>query len=277
MSRGPDFEQPPVEEVALSVQYAPLPGMTTAHVAQYWESVRDRFPRWEEASPIEPTVELFGVPKIGLPRFAFSVEGGILPHRALFVDAHSVELVQVQRDRFVRNWRRRPDATEYPRYPVLRDRFQADFGEFLSFLGRQGLAGPEINQCEVTYVNHIVPGGGWQRHGDVHRVLTTISGELSDEFLPEPETIEATFRYVFFWPGSEESAGRLHVAVRPVYRVSDDTPLLAITLTARGRPRGNDVASVTAWMDVGHDFLVHGFASMTTPEMHRLWGRRDVH
>lgn len=87
-------------EVAVSVQFAPLQAMTTAHVAHYWESIRDRFPGWTEARPIDQVVEMFGAPRFELTRFAFNIEG-VVPHRGLFQDAAGAELVQVQRDRFL--------------------------------------------------------------------------------------------------------------------------------------------------------------------------------
>ncbi|MEZ4323485.1 MAG: TIGR04255 family protein [Myxococcota bacterium] len=274
---SPDFTHPPVVEVALSVQFAPLQAMTTAHVAHYWESIRDRFPGWTEARPIDQVVEMFGAPRFGLPRFAFNIEGGVVPHRALFQDAAGAELVQVQRDRFVRNWRRHTaDGAEYPRFPTLRKKFEADLDKFIDFSVGQDLGVPEFNQCEITYVNHLPAGEGWARQGEVHKVLGILGRQSSDDFLPEPENVEATFRYVFPWPDEREPAGRLHVKVSPMHRLADGAPLIAVTLTARGRPRGTDAAAALRWMDVGHDFLVNAFASMTRPEMHKLWGRSDV-
>ncbi len=274
--KGPDFERPPVEEVALSVQFAPLRGLTTAHVARYWESVRDRFPSWKEAPPIEAAVELFGAPLVGMPKFEFRVEGGLIPNRALFEAASGGELVQVQRDRFVRNWRRREGTTEYPRFPALRKSFRDDLDGFRAFLTGAGLSSVEGNQCEITYVNHLPAGEGWAKHGDVGAVIGPLSGPTSDSGLPVPETVEATFRYRFQWPGEDEPAGRLHVQVAPVHRIQDGLPMLKVVLTARGRPRSPDTDQVLAWFDVAHDFLVSAFASLTTPTMHKHWGRRDV-
>jgi uncharacterized protein (TIGR04255 family) len=273
--QGPDFRQPPVEEVALSMQFAAIDALTTAHVARYWESVRRKFPRWMEARPIETAVELFGASRVGVPRFDFAFESGVIPHRALFEDEPGTELVQVQRDRFVRNWRRLGDSIEYPRYATLRERFREDLNGFVAFLEAQGLEAPIANQCEVTYVNHLPVGAGWDRYGQVDRVFRNLANEASDDALGEPETVEATLRYVFPWPGSPEPAGRLHVQIRPAQRFADGAPILAATLTARGRPRGTDTDSVIGWLDVGHDFLVRSFAAMTTRQMHEIWGRRD--
>jgi len=274
--QGPDFERPPIEEVALSVQFAPLRGLTTAHLARYWESVRDQFPSWREAAPIPAAVELFGAPLMATPKFELRVEGGVVPNRALFEGASGGEWVQVQRDRFARNWRRREGSHEYPRFPALRARFGDDLRAFRDFVTTSGLPDLEINQCEITYVNLLTAGEGWSQHGDVGAVISPLSGATSDGRLPLPESVDATFRYLFVWPGEAEPAGRLHVHVTPVHRIVDGEPMLKVVLTARGRPRGTDVAQASSWLEVGHDFLVRAFTSLTTPTMHQRWGRRDA-
>ncbi|MEQ1570314.1 MAG: TIGR04255 family protein [Myxococcota bacterium] len=271
MEESPHFTRPPVEEVAMSVQFTPLTALTTAQVARYWEGVRERFPRWNEAPPIDAVVEMFGAPKLDMPRFILTVEGGVLPHRALFENELGTELVQVQRDRFVRNWRRHGNPIEYPRYKALRERFKADLDGFIVYASEGGLGVPAPNQCEITYVNHIPAGEGWQSHSDLHRVFRPLR-----ESAPRPENIDMTLNYVFPWPGEELPAGRLHVQITSVHRVSDGVPLIAATLVARGRPRSQNSAGVLQWLDVGHAFLVDTFASLTTIDMHKLWGRQDV-
>ena len=148
-----------------------------------------------------------------------------------------------------------------------------DLNQFSAFLLEDGFSNRDANQCEITYVNHLPAGEEWSRHGEVGNVVGPLPGRTSDDFLPEPESVEAPFRYVFRWPGSEEPAGRLHVQVGSVHRVADGPPMLKVLLTARGRPRGAGTDDVLEWLDVGHDFLVRGFASLTTENMHRRWGR----
>jgi len=73
----PDFEHPPVVEVALSVQFEPLL-LETRHVADLWEKCRSEFPEWQDQPPIAPAFEFFGQGAINTratrarPKTAFS-------------------------------------------------------------------------------------------------------------------------------------------------------------------------------------------------------------
>lgn len=60
----PSYENPPVVEVALSVQFEPIKALRTPQLGLLWQEFRDRFPVIEEHPPLEPVIERFG----GLPR-----------------------------------------------------------------------------------------------------------------------------------------------------------------------------------------------------------------
>ncbi len=51
---GPEFDRPPVEEVALSVAFEPLQGVSTRLLSELWALWRDELPVWEDA-PSAPT------------------------------------------------------------------------------------------------------------------------------------------------------------------------------------------------------------------------------
>lgn len=104
----PDFGQPPVVEVALSVQFEPLP-LQTKHLALLWEKCRAEFPEWQDHAPIPPAFESFGS---GLFNARFRTTPLV---RALFRNRAGTELKQYQDDRFVRNWTKAADAPTYPR------------------------------------------------------------------------------------------------------------------------------------------------------------------
>ena len=55
----PNFDNPPVVETALSVQFGPLPLLKTAHLGLLWSDYREAFPRSEERPPLDPVVEQF--------------------------------------------------------------------------------------------------------------------------------------------------------------------------------------------------------------------------
>ena len=151
----PNFEGPPVVEVALGVQFEPLAKLDGPWIARFWlEHVRDRFPEWIEAPALPPVIEWFGIP--GQPRgVMFRLGQGAVANRAVFHDASQTGLLQLQQDRFVRNWRKVGDGHAYPRYESIRDSFALEVSQLRRFLTENQIGELVPNQCEVTYVNHI--------------------------------------------------------------------------------------------------------------------------
>ncbi|MCH7839452.1 MAG: hypothetical protein IID38_04355, partial [Planctomycetes bacterium] len=60
----PDFSDPPVVEVALSVQFDSLKKLRTPQLGLLWREFRDRFPVTEEHAPLDAVVERFGAPRV---------------------------------------------------------------------------------------------------------------------------------------------------------------------------------------------------------------------
>jgi uncharacterized protein (TIGR04255 family) len=183
-------------------------------------------------------------------------------------------LIQVQQDRFVFNWRKSDGSVEYPRYEKVREAFLREIEVFERFLGREGLGRISPNQCEITYVNIIESENAWKHHGELGAVLTAINEEPQSSVLPKREEIRAAWRYVM---RNQQGMpiGRLHVVAEPVFRRSDDLPMLHLRLTARGEPVDRNMDGVTRFLDLGREWIVRGFASITTPAMHEIWGRRS--
>jgi hypothetical protein len=126
----------------------------------------------------------------------------------------------------------------------------------------------------VTYINHLESGKGWERHGQLDEALAVWSSRLSDDFLPEPEDTRFAVRYVI--PDAEGNpAGRLHVNLQPAYRRADGKAILALELTARGRPLTGGAEGALQFLDLGHEWVVRGFTSITTTRMHEIWERRE--
>jgi uncharacterized protein (TIGR04255 family) len=267
----PDFADPPVVEVALSVQIEPLAQLSTQDLAVYWLEVlgKDNY-KWREAVAIPSAFEWFGIPQQP-PSIEFSVQHLETPppHRALFLNPDETHLLQLQRDRFVRNWRKGREP--YPRYEFIRTSFREQFERLCKFIEDRKLGSCVPNQCEVTYVNHIPWGRDGQPSENLSEVITMWTAETSDSFLGKPEQVDLAARYVITDAG--RPIGRLHVAANPRYRADDLQPILALTLTARGRPE-EGMDGMMKFMELGHEQIVRGFASITTLAMHKKWGRR---
>ena len=267
----PDFEGPPVVEVAMGVQFEPLP-LTAAHLGLLWQKYRDRLPLLEERPPLDQVVERFGV-RQRPPRSKITLFEQAPPTRLWLSSESGDELVQVQRDRFIFNWRKGEDDREYPRYEAVARNFRSTFATFSAFLKEQDAPVPKPTQCEVTYINHILPVDGvWTSHAEAAKAVTLV-GAARGSFLPDPEDVRVAARFIIKDSGGSP-VGRLHAVVEPRFLVRDDRPLLFLQLTARGRPLGEGLDGAEAFIDLGREWIVNGFLDVTTPEMHSVWGRR---
>jgi hypothetical protein len=262
------FAAPPVAETILGVQFAPLRKLTAPYQGLFWNKVRRRYPVQEVHAPMAPMQREVFTGEVRIPTVSVQVtsEPDV---RCWYIDQTGTQLIQIQRDRFVRNWRKRPPHDAYPSYDDLRPRFEQDWGLFLDFLLEEELGQADVDLCEVTYINHVELGlGGWNALGDLHRVLAIVGEPRERTYLPRPEMFVMNSAFVM-----GEGLGRLHVSTQPAIRRHDRKQVLQLTLSARGTPRTARTEDILQWFDMGHEWIVQGFADITTPEMHQLWRR----
>ena len=169
----PDFKNPPLAEVVLGVQFSDLTGYRTQHAGLLWERhFRRDFPECVERPPIEAVFETFGAVSVGPPSLKVQVleaPGPIIP-RLWFINDDNTELIQMQADRFLHNWRSEQKAP-YPRYEPIREHFFQELEIVESFLDGEKIGSLEPNQCEVTYVNHIALADGTDPWTQLHRIF----------------------------------------------------------------------------------------------------------
>ena len=155
MKSLPVYQKPPVVEVALGVQFETIEALHAAQLGSVWQAFRKRFPKSEEHPPLESAFEKFGTKPEKERGVRFEVLTALPTPRLWFLNESGNELVQVQQNRFIRNWRKRTDSDEYPRYRHIRECFRKDFEIFRSLIDREQWGAIEPDQCEVTYVNVI--------------------------------------------------------------------------------------------------------------------------
>src|SRR5436190_301234 len=102
----PEFEQPPVNEVVFGLQFQPLQKLRAAHLGKYWQRISERYPHTEEQVPVPHLIEN---PSAALSRPAeveIEVGFGAVPlvPRCWYLAETKLQLIQVQNDRFLRNW-----------------------------------------------------------------------------------------------------------------------------------------------------------------------------
>ena len=267
----PDFDLPPVTEMTLGLQFPPVPGLSAAHLALFWGGIRDRYPVAQEQAPLDPAEEPES-PLLGQPGIRVEMMSMPGPARLWFLTSDGSELVQIQADRFIRNWRRLSPDVQYPRYEPLRESFVADFEAFANFLASERMPAVAPSLCEVTYINHIAAdvGNVFHGHDDVARV---VNWGVCAVGLPPLEDFRASQRHVLRDPDGT-FRGRLYIGLEPVRRVSDGVAAFALTLTARGAPKEPTFGAALELLDRGRREIVEAFAAVTTPQMHELWKRR---
>jgi uncharacterized protein (TIGR04255 family) len=267
----PDFDQPPVIEVVLGVQFTPIDHFSLPHFGLFWTKVRKDYPEFVTQPPLPPVIEGFepGNPA-SLTTFQIGLEVNPEPDvRGWYIDSTKTRLMQVQKDRFIYNWRKVQFNEIYPHYENIEPKFKEEWKRFSAFLQEEKLNLPEITQSEVTYVNHLEIGKGWKSFGDLKNVLACWSGKTSEPFLPEPERVFLKAQYVI-----EEKKGRLHISVQPAIRRADGKEILKLELTARGKPPSSKLEDILGWFELGHTWIVKGFTSFTTKQMHQTWERK---
>jgi uncharacterized protein (TIGR04255 family) len=236
----------------------------------FWAQIRSDFPLTEAQIPLSPQIERFDGDHL-FPQGPIVAFGAVDPDtaRVWFLSQDQTDLIQVQNDRFIMNWRKITGEEIYPRYDsALRPRFEKDFNDFRRFINTQEKDVISVQQCEITYVNDIPRGEGWETLTEATSLFSPWWGKYTDGFLPAPEAVNVAGSFVM--PNQQ---GRLHFATQNLRRTRDQREVVQLRLTARGKPLSSDTASVLDWMDLGREWIVRGFADLTSPKGHVLWKR----
>ncbi|PWT80592.1 MAG: hypothetical protein C5B44_05175 [Acidobacteria bacterium] len=266
----PEFSRPPVTEVLISVEFVPIMNWQTPHAGLYWSKIRDRYPLTEVHPPLFPQLDLpsgdiFQTPP---PRFEFLTPGADT-NRMWFLSQDKTNIVQVQRDRFVINWRSVTGAETYPRFDAaVRPTFLREWAAFLEFLNEASLGVPEIKFCEVSYINDVVKGTDWGELDEAMTFFSFISSKQDRAALGSLETINIAG--AFNMPGE---SGRLNFTLMHALRQRDRAQIIQFALSARGRPATQSHNDMLAWIGAGRECIVRGFAELTTTKAHKHWGR----
>jgi len=265
----PDFEQPPITEVAVSVQFEPLAGFTFSEIGPLREVFRDRFPNVEYQPPIPPNFETFGTAgQGGMTTFQLQFVPSAGIPRVWLLDEQGVQLLQFQPDRLVHNWRKIGQGEEYPRYERIRDTLFRELDDLAKFVAQHQLGELVPNQCELTYVNQFPAPNGF---GAVASEVLTVWSKPESACLGEPEDVVINARFPIM--EGDTQVGRLFSQFGPAFDRTG-SPVVQLMLIARGPPTTPTFGGVGSFLDIARDRIVRGFAALTTERMHREWQRR---
>jgi uncharacterized protein (TIGR04255 family) len=260
------FESPPVTEVVCGVQFKHLNSLVVAQFGQLWERFKvDGYTQSQDQGPLLPVIERFAGPPVE-PKFS----GDTLLPRVWFLHESRKGIIQVQRDRFLHNWKKAEPTDTYPHYQEVRSKFFECFSTFNQFLSENQLGQVEPNQYELTYVNHIPYYEELKGLRHLGRVFPDFRWRAdTDRFLPEPTACNLALQFDL-----PDQAGRLHVATRSAIRNSDKMPLVLLELTVRGMAQDVSLEAMKSWFDLAREWIVKGFADLTDEQVQvSLWGK----
>lgn len=271
-SEMPEFDNPPLVETVISLQFEPVQQIGLEHIGYLFEAYKAKFPRIQTLHPLNNHIERLGLGGSKFESTRLDIIQNIPFPRIMLLSEDDQKLLQIQQDRFCRNWRNLPGNNfVYPRYKTLKAEFDEDLEAFTNFVKSNFDAALEPNQCEVTYVNRI--NLSEFKSGD--NVISSIFKHehvalLDFEYLQE-ERHNFNTSYTITHRG--EFVGRLHVSAN--YLNSNESDLIDLTLTARGRPLNAGIDGSSNFFNLGRKAIVNVFDAMTTDEAHKKWGKRN--
>jgi len=274
VASNPTYAKPPMVETVIGVQFPEISGFRAAHFGLYWDTIRKDFPTATDQPRLEPNRERFPrLPAIPVPRF--QIMQRTPADRVWFTAESAAELIQLQPDRFLFNWRRRGRNGEYPTYKSNSETFFKEFARFREFCIAQKLDEPVPELCEVTYVNHIEPEEDESAIDLAGKVFSGLRWKTSEGFLPTPESL--TFNRAFVIAHNEKPIGRLYAEASIAMRRQGPGPreFVLFNLTARVIHRADEWQELADSVQHAHDWVVRGFADLTDPQIQKeRWERK---
>lgn len=257
----PDYLNPPIEEVAIAVQFPSVEGLYDAHVGLYWQMIRNDYPRVETHPRIDMPIESADIPALQPVLFPIT---GPLPNRTWLISEADDFLVQVQSNKFAQNWRRR--KSPYSHFETLWEMFNSNFGKFQDLLKNENLTIPAIQQIEITYINWVtdIPTGGFLKAAS-YASITAYNRTFQ----------VAGQNFAFRYDLNEDPIERLYVQCQPAIRTAspeDKGSQFAFVYRAT-RSDGLTGDEVANYAHSGREVIVQSFSDLTTEEAQRAWGK----
>ena len=136
------FRNPPLEELVLGSYFPPIQALRAQHVGLFWSSLITEFPICSQHPPIKEIVQF---------------DDEVFPMSQFWLVSRAEDsLIQIQKNAFIANWRRRPDGPDYPHYESVKRFFDSNLSRFTSFLSDQlSYRIEQVISLEMTYTNFI--------------------------------------------------------------------------------------------------------------------------
>lgn len=274
----PSYDQPPLIEVAIGVGFKTKSVINAGHLGVFWSRVRDKFPSMQSLQPITVRTEdakaKWTPPSI---QFAFSNK----PDCRLQMTSEDDDawMWQVQSDRLVVNWRKRPDS-DYPRYSVTLQKFKEAWLEWSGCLDELAISDLSPTSWELTYVNEI-PSGEDELWRSPSQWPDILPGLFGNRFLAEKGLDLAGLHGEWVWK-QDSPAAHLIVTPAPAKR-TERGHVLMVSLTAKGPVAEGEsltdsvdkLKAYEAGLNLGHRLIVNTFDLLGSKAAKMHWRRNE--
>jgi uncharacterized protein (TIGR04255 family) len=259
------FDAPPINEVVMAIFHEPIHEMRVQHIGVYWQLIRKKFPLCQQQSPIlspndpQSSALLAVMPDeiFPLPRFWFSGKD-------------DPNLIQIQRDAFILNWRRGTN-TAYPHYEQVEQDFWEHFDTYRRFVEESMYHKIDlITRCELTYINVIERNTYFSAPADIGNIVPFLKG-FCDLHTDKQQFLGlnsgATYRI----------SDNIHIDLTTKLGSRADTKeqILLLEFKVHGVPRKLTEDSAREWYKVAHDIVYSNFLSNTDERVQKeVWKRQ---
>ena len=156
------YENPPIDEIVCDILFDSIKGLRTGHLGILWQKFRPDFPEIEDHILLAPPPE------------DLETSNKLLPPRVWFVHKNENEVVQVQQNRFIHNWRKRRPDDEYPGYEKVIKNFEKYLSRFQQLLAEENLGNLVARKYELTYIDLIPQGQGWENFDNLEKIFPNL-------------------------------------------------------------------------------------------------------
>ena len=250
------YENPPINEIVCGVLFDSIKRLQTGHFGVLWQKFRPEFARLEEQPPIPPISEDDLNSGTAFP-----------PQRVWFVHKDDNQVIQMQFNRFLHNWRKRRPDDVYPGYETVIENFEKYLSCFRDFLEDEGLGDFMPKRYELTYIDHILVNEGWETLNNLEKVFPNFVS-LKELYMLSADIREINWMTAF---GLPNDYGQLQLSIRNAQRIPDGRPLLNIEFSAVGNPLHRPIRD---WFDFAHEAILRLFSNLISDEIQEQFWRR---
>ncbi|MGH9688428.1 MAG: TIGR04255 family protein [Candidatus Acidiferrales bacterium] len=267
----PKFDDPPVVETAIGVQFNSLAGYSTGHAGWFWKEYLGKLGDWSravDAPRLEDQFERFGAEDVWKPPISMKFLQNAQSQRTQIIRADEERMVQLQDSRLVLNWKKH--SAEYPSFDGLLPEFRDVLHAFEAFAHEANFGTPGYNQWEVAYIDQFKRGDMWDSPREWSKIFPglTVVPPLSHESLAAgDETMSADWRFSL-----RDRRGRVYISLRQLRLAPTSDEVLNVTFVARGPV--NEVQTWEQGLMLGHDVVNDTFINVTSNEAHSRWKKR---